>query len=75
LLKRKQIKTNADIVTGSRYLSGGGIEIFWSRGIKFIKKIGVYGWPFMRRLVSRGANFGASFVLGSPCSDLTGSCR
>jgi len=55
----KQIKTNADIVTGSRYLRNGG----------------VYGWPFMRRLVSRGANFGASFVLGSPCSDLTGSFR
>lgn len=29
----------------------------------------------MRKLISRGANFGASFVLGAPCSDLTGSFR
>lgn len=56
---KKQIDSNADIVTGSRYLAKGG----------------VYGWNFKRKLTSCGANFLARFLLGSPCSDMTGSFR
>jgi len=54
-----QAKHNYDIVTGSRYLPGGG----------------VYGWDLKRKLVSRGANFLASLALRPNCSDLTGSFR
>jgi hypothetical protein len=35
----------------------------------------VYGWDFRRKLTSRVANFIASTLLGSNCSDLTGSFR
>lgn len=49
---------NADIVSGTRYTSGG-----------------VYGWSFIRKLISRGANNGASLFLNLECSDLTGSYR
>ena len=37
----RQKQTNADIVTGSRYIPGAG----------------VYGWDFRRKLTSRVANF------------------
>jgi dolichol-phosphate mannosyltransferase len=50
---------NLDIVTGSRYISGGG----------------VHGWDLKRRLVSRGANFLADYLLKPKVSDLTGSFR
>lgn len=50
---------NIDIVTGSRYINGGGI----------------YGWDLKRRLVSRGANFLADYLLNPNVSDLTGSYR
>mmetsp|Transcript_167 Transcript_167/g.286 ORF Transcript_167/g.286 Transcript_167/m.286 type:complete len:242 (-) Transcript_167:64-789(-) len=56
---RKQQETDSDIVTGTRYLGGGG----------------VYGWGFMRKLTSRGANFVASTLLQPGVSDLTGSFR
>lgn len=55
----KQKKTDSDIVTGSRYINGGG----------------VMNWGFKRKLTSRGANFLASTMLGVKCSDLTGSFR
>lgn len=48
-----------DIVTGSRYIDGGG----------------VYGWNLTRRCVSRGANFLADWLLDPKVSDLTGSFR
>ena len=48
-----------DIVTGSRYIAGGG----------------VYGWDVKRRVVSRGANFLADYLLKPQVSDLTGSFR
>ncbi len=44
---RRQAKTGADIVTGTRYAGGGG----------------VFGWNFKRKLVSRGANFLAATLL------------
>lgn len=56
---KKQKEENSDIVTGSRYINGGG----------------VYGWNLFRKLVSRGANFFASFFLNPNVSDLTGSFR
>ncbi|WFD19596.1 dolichyl-phosphate beta-D-mannosyltransferase [Malassezia caprae] len=58
----KQIHTNADIVQGTRY-SGP------STGA------GVYGWDLKRKLVSRGANVLASFVLDPRTTDVTGSFR
>ncbi|XP_003384382.1 PREDICTED: dolichol-phosphate mannosyltransferase subunit 1-like [Amphimedon queenslandica] len=56
---KKQREGNYDVVTGTRYLSGGG----------------VYGWDLYRKLVSRGANFLAQFMLRPGASDLTGSFR
>jgi dolichol-phosphate mannosyltransferase len=37
--------------------------------------LGVYGWGVLRKLISRGANFFASFFLRSSISDMTGSFR
>lgn len=56
---KKQKEQDYDIVTGSRYIEGGG----------------VCGWGFQRKLVSRGANFLAQFLLDPGVSDLTGSFR
>jgi dolichol-phosphate mannosyltransferase len=56
---RKQIETSADIVTGTRYVKGGG----------------VHGWNLMRKLTSRGANVLAQTLLWPGVSDLTGSFR
>eukprot|EP01017_Pseudomicrothorax_dubius_P034820 TRINITY_DN4810_c0_g1_i11.p1 TRINITY_DN4810_c0_g1~~TRINITY_DN4810_c0_g1_i11.p1 ORF type:complete len:157 (-),score=36.42 TRINITY_DN4810_c0_g1_i11:168-638(-) len=55
----RQKQTNADIVSGTRYLPGGG----------------VFGWNFERKLVSRCANFIAASIVGQGTSDLTGSFR
>uniref|UniRef100_A0A915N6V8 Dolichol-phosphate mannosyltransferase subunit 1 n=2 Tax=Meloidogyne javanica TaxID=6303 RepID=A0A915N6V8_MELJA len=54
-----QDKNNYDIVTGTRYSLGGGVS----------------GWDFKRKLISRGANFLAQFLLEPGVSDLTGSFR
>ena len=56
---RKQQETNCDLVTGTRYVSGGG----------------VYGWDLRRKLTSRVANFMAATMLNPKASDLTGSFR
>jgi len=48
-----------DVVTGTRYTSGGG----------------VYGWDLTRKLISRGANYLTQIMLRPQCSDLTGSFR
>lgn len=50
---------NLDIVSGTRYIQGGG----------------VYGWDFKRKLLSRGANFLTQILLRPGASDLTGSFR
>ena len=47
------------MVTGTRYALGGG----------------VYGWDLRRKVISRGANFLAAFLLQPHVSDLTGSFR
>ncbi|KAI6175551.1 Dolichol-phosphate mannosyltransferase subunit 1 [Aphelenchoides bicaudatus] len=54
-----QKSTNADIVTGTRYQPGGGVS----------------GWDIRRKVISRGANFLAQFMLQPGVSDLTGSFR
>jgi dolichol-phosphate mannosyltransferase len=54
-----QSKGEYDIVTGTRYEGGGG----------------VYGWDFMRKLISRGANYLTQVLLNPGVSDLTGSFR
>lgn len=58
-LLRKQLETGASIVTGTRYVKGGG----------------VHGWNLMRKLTSRGANVLAQTLLWPGVSDLTGSFR
>lgn len=50
---------NLDVVTGTRYVPGGGVS----------------GWDTRRKLVSRGANFLAATLLAPGVSDLTGSFR
>lgn len=54
-----QRQRNLDVVTGSRYIRGGG----------------VHGWDLKRKLVSRGANLLTSLVLAPGVSDVTGSFR
>ena len=54
-----QQKHDYDIITGTRYVSGGG----------------VHGWDLRRKLISRVANFLASILLQPGVSDLTGSFR
>lgn len=48
-----------DIVTGTRYAKGGGVA----------------GWDLRRKIVSKGANILADFLLQPGVSDLTGSFR
>ncbi|KAN0006430.1 hypothetical protein ACTFIV_004845 [Dictyostelium citrinum] len=55
----KQKKLDCEIVTGTRYQSGGG----------------VFGWNLYRKLTSRVANYIASVLLTPGVSDLTGSFR
>jgi dolichol-phosphate mannosyltransferase len=52
-------QTKCDLVTGTRYLPGGG----------------VYGCDLNRKLTSRVANFLAATLLNPSASDLTGSFR
>ncbi|KAI3997279.1 hypothetical protein MKX01_009123 [Papaver californicum] len=56
---RKQAETGASIVTGTRYVHGGG----------------VHGWNLMCKLTSRGANVLSQTFLWHGVSDLTGSFR
>jgi len=48
-----------DLVIGSRYIPGGSIP----------------GWPFRRRIVSKGANFLARLLLGLDVKDVTSGYR
>lgn len=56
---RLQKEKNLDIVTGSRYIPGGG----------------VYGWNLKRKVISRGANLLAKLALWPRVTDVTGSYR
>ena len=55
----KQKENDYDIVTGTRYVSTGG----------------VWGWNLKRKLISATANYVADTLLGLGVSDLTGSFR
>src|SRR4051794_9722031 len=50
---------DADLVLGSRYISGGGVA----------------GWAWHRRMLSRGGGWYARVVLGVPVHDLTGGFK
>jgi dolichol-phosphate mannosyltransferase len=50
---------DADLVLGSRYISGGGVA----------------GWAWHRRLLSRGGCWYARMILGVPVHDLTGGFK
>jgi dolichol-phosphate mannosyltransferase len=52
-------RQGADVVLGSRYLPGGGVE----------------GWPLHRRLLSRAGGRYAAMLLGVPLTDLTGGFK
>jgi dolichol-phosphate mannosyltransferase len=52
-------RDGADVVLGSRYVPGGGVE----------------GWPLHRRLISRAGGRYAAIMLGLPLSDLTGGFK
>ncbi|KAJ3416323.1 dolichol-P-mannose synthesis [Chytridiales sp. JEL 0842] len=56
---QKQAEGNYDVVTGSRYITHGG----------------VHGWNLRRKLTSRTANFLADTLLTPGVTDLTGSFR
>ena len=52
-------RQGADVVLGSRYLPGGGVE----------------GWSLHRRLLSRAGGRYAAIMLGLPLTDLTGGFK
>lgn len=58
IIKKSQ-EENTDIVIGSRYVSGGGVD----------------NWVWYRRLLSKTANFYARTLLGLKARDITGSYR
>jgi dolichol-phosphate mannosyltransferase len=53
------IADGADLAIGSRYVAGGGVE----------------NWPWHRRLLSRGGNLYARFMLGTTTRDMTAGYR
>jgi len=55
----KMSTTGCDVVTGTRYADNGGVS----------------GWDLRRKVMSKGANFLANFLLSPGVSDLTGSFR
>ena len=57
LLARAQ--SDADLVLGSRYITGGG----------------TVNWGLVRQAISRGGNFYARAVLGMPVADMTGGFK
>ncbi|MCY0885388.1 MAG: polyprenol monophosphomannose synthase [Firmicutes bacterium] len=52
-------RTGADVVLGSRYIPGGGVE----------------NWPWYRKFISRGGSTFARTILGLPFQDLTGGFK
>ena len=53
------IQEGADVAIGSRYVPGGSTP----------------DWPFFRRLISKGGNFYARLMLGTPIRDMTAGFR
>jgi len=58
-MARSESDTGADVMIGSRYVAGGGIE----------------GWPLHRRWMSRGVNTYARWMLGLKSRDCSGAFR
>jgi dolichol-phosphate mannosyltransferase len=54
-----QAADEADLVLGSRYVPGGGVE----------------DWGLLRRMISRGGGLYAKWILGVPVNDLTGGFK
>lgn len=59
LLHRLRSSQECDVVVGSRYVTGGGID----------------GWPLKRRVMSRLVNWYARVALRIPCRDCSGAFR
>jgi len=59
LMTKMAIEGNYDLVIGSRYRYGGGIE----------------NWPLSRRIISRGANYLFRLISRSPLNDNTSNYR
>jgi dolichol-phosphate mannosyltransferase len=55
----RRIERGADLVLGSRYVAGGGVE----------------NWGLLRRFISRGGCLYARTILGIPVNDLTGGFK
>ena len=53
------IEQGADVVLGSRYVTGGGVE----------------NWPLVRKVISRGGSLYSRTILGLPYHDLTGGYK
>lgn len=53
------LRPHCDVVIGSRYVSGGGVE----------------GWPLRRHLMSRAINWYTRLLLGIPARDCSGAFR
>jgi len=53
------IEQGADVVLGSRYVQGGGVE----------------NWPLSRKVISRGGSLYSRIILGLPYHDLTGGYK
>lgn len=56
---KKQIEQGADLVLGSRYVAGGGVE----------------NWGLARKILSRGGSLYARTILGIDIKDLTGGFK
>ncbi|POM65636.1 Dolichol-phosphate mannosyltransferase [Phytophthora palmivora] len=67
---KKQAEENCDIVTGTRYVPGGGVLLVVDALV-----LQVYGWDLRRKLTSRVANYLATVLLNPSVTDLTGSFR
>lgn len=52
-------RDGVDVMIGSRYVAGGGVE----------------GWPLKRKLMSKGVNLYARWMLGLPSRDCSGAFR
>jgi dolichol-phosphate mannosyltransferase len=59
MLQRMAVGEPVDVVIGSRYVRGGGIE----------------GWPLKRHLMSKGVNLYARLLLGLKSRDCSGAFR
>ena len=67
--------SNADIVVFTCTLFVNDCLSDYTLGTRYAMGGGVFGWDFMRKLISRTANYVAQVLLRPGASDLTGSFR